>query len=498
MAMIRWHAGRGQAETRAALASTVFAAAVLACTALAAGFGAVAPASAAATGSAATAGPAGARPAASAGELWTARFLGEHGNTVPSTVKVSPDGGTVYVTGGSQPVIGTYDFATVAYDAADGAPKWTSYYAGPGPGGFLAEGLVVSPDGGTVYVTGPSGGSGTGLDYATVAYDASTGAQLWASRYNGPGNGGDGSSSLAISKDGSTLYVTGGSQGSGTANDYATIAYDASTGAQQWVSRYNGPGNGNDYALGVVVSQAGTRVYVTGGSAGAHSNFDYATIAYTSGGAQLWVRRYNGTSDAKDYAHGLVLTPDGRTVIVTGATRDRGHGVDYGTIAYSAATGATRWVRTYNGPANNTDDAVAIAIGAGGRRVYVTGHSSAPATNQDYTTIAYSAATGARLWLSRHNGSASKDDEATALAVGPGGKTVYVTGFSLRAGGSGYRYATVGYAAATGKQLWVQTYGSQASLAQAVAAGPGGHTVFVTGASQGSGGYNYVTIGYHD
>ena len=38
-----------------------------------------------------------------------------------------------------------------------------------------------------VFVTGVSnGGSTSSDDYATIAYDASTGARLWVNRYNGP------------------------------------------------------------------------------------------------------------------------------------------------------------------------------------------------------------------------------------------------------------------------------------------------------------------------
>ncbi len=46
----------------------------------------------------------------------------------------------------------------------------------------------------------------------------------WASRYNGPGNGGDFATSVTVSRDG-TVFVTGTSKGAGTGFDYATIAY---------------------------------------------------------------------------------------------------------------------------------------------------------------------------------------------------------------------------------------------------------------------------------
>jgi hypothetical protein len=49
--------------------------------------------------------------------------------------------------------------------------------------------LGVSPDGTTVFVSGTSIGRDGSFDYATVAYDASTGHGLWLARYNGPGSG---------------------------------------------------------------------------------------------------------------------------------------------------------------------------------------------------------------------------------------------------------------------------------------------------------------------
>lgn len=51
-------------------------------------------------------------------------------------------------------------------------------------------------------------------------------------------------------------------------------------GARLWVKRYNGPGNGSDGALSMAVNPSGSRVFVTGLSRGATSDYDYATIAY--------------------------------------------------------------------------------------------------------------------------------------------------------------------------------------------------------------------------
>src|SRR5205807_6594240 len=87
----------------------------------------------------------------------------------------------------------------------------------------------VAVDGsGNVFVMGSSVGSGSGRDYATLAYSGA-GVALWTNRYNGPDNADDlpqSSRCLALGPDGA-VYVTGASVvGPFTGfSDYATIKY---------------------------------------------------------------------------------------------------------------------------------------------------------------------------------------------------------------------------------------------------------------------------------
>jgi hypothetical protein len=382
------------------------------CAGLLAGLAAVAPAA----GSVSRGSGALAVPGA---QLWASTYNGPGNNIDAATaVAASPAGGAVFVTGASWGLISGPDYATVAYDAVTGAQLWASRYEGP-EGGDQAAAVAVSPGGRAVFVTGKSAGTGGFFDYVTVAYDAATGARLWVRRYDGPGHRKDVASAVAVSPGGGTVFVTGTSAGRASGLDYATVAYDAATGAQRWVSRYNGPGNGGDQARAVVAGPGGHAVYVTGESSSA-TGVGYATVSYSAAtGAQRWVRvsRHNGSGGTS-----VAASPDGHAVYVTG-----GADAGYRTIAYNAATGARLWARKYYA----INEGVSVAASPDGHAVYVTGTSVGA-----FGTVAYDAATGAQLWTARFDRSG-----AAALAVGPAGQ-VYVTGFTVAGGDD---YATVGY-----------------------------------------------------
>jgi len=275
-----------------------------------------------------------------------------------------------------------------AWASVAGRTDWVARYNSRADNADVAVSVAASPDGSKVFVTGQSDGVG-GFDYATVAYNALTGAKMWLKRYNGPGNGQDQPSSLAVSADGSKVFVTGQSLGPRTDYDYATVAYDASTGATLWVGRYNGPGNAQDAGVSVTANADGSKVFVTGQSVGpGPGGYDYVTVAYdASTGATLWVSRYNGPGNGQDSGRSVAVSPDGSQVYVTGLSIGTGTSFDYATVAYDASTGAKLWLKRYNGPGNGADSAASVAASPDGSQVFVTGGSVG--VREDYATLAY-------------------------------------------------------------------------------------------------------------
>src|SRR5438477_9103566 len=129
-----------------------------------------------------------------------------------------------------------------AFASAQVSERWVARYHGSVDGSTDRAVAMALDSAGNVYVTGQSQGAGTGVDYATVAYDPK-GNQLWAARYNGPANGDDLVNGIAVDSKTGHVYVTGQSQGTGTGSDYATVAYDFQ-GNQLWAARYNRPVGG--------------------------------------------------------------------------------------------------------------------------------------------------------------------------------------------------------------------------------------------------------------
>jgi len=321
-------------------------------------------------------------------QLWVARYNGPGNyNDVAYSIAVDKEG-NVYVTGGSDGGLDTwYDYATIKYDQ-DGNELWVARYNGPGNNWDNAYSIAVD-NGGNVYVTGRCVvKSRTWFDYATVKYDRN-GNQLWVAHYRQ--NRSDVAYSIAVDNRGN-VYVTGYRYDSRTNNDYTTIKYDQN-GNELWVARYNGPGNGIDVASSIALDKEGN-VYVTGCSYGSGTHYDYATIKYDQNGNQLWVARYNGPGNSGDVASSIALDKEGN-VYVTGYSYDSGTDNDYATVKYDQ-NGNELWVARYSGPKHYSlpDVAYSIAVDNKGN-VYVTGISKSSGWDDfNYATVKYSQVTG--------------------------------------------------------------------------------------------------------
>lgn len=369
---------------------------------------------------------------ASGQQLWTARMDSGAGKTALDAVmavEVSPDGSTVYVTGGQglrNPNDG--DMVTAAYNAATGASVWTAVHDGPQSALDVATGMTLSGDGATVYVTGLRNSRWPVPDGAPlgesllVAYDARSGRQLWLT--TGPDWF---MSAVTVSPDGSqlvTVNVGGGVR-----------AYDAATGIELWAETF-GRGVGDDLVaapVGVAVSAAG--VYVSGSRLykhPTHGNFgEFLTVAYAPDtGERLWAQTY-GPDAGYNFATGLALAPDGSRVYVTGATagvawtttsnntpNNRFSDSQNGTVAYDARTGRQLWaVHDTVTPPGQMAAPTSMTASPDGRRLYVTGNSAHTFLSADSYTIAYETSSGAVAWRSRYNGAVHARNGAAVVSA---------------------------------------------------------------------------------
>jgi hypothetical protein len=404
-------------------------------------------------------------------EEWVAVYNGPGNGPDGATDLAVGSNGNIYVTGISYDISTGDDFNTVCYDP-DGNVLWSARYDGKGDWGDIA--YAISTDKiGNVFVTGTSHNTEGHYDYITIVYD-STGNQKWIARYNGPGNWHD--RAFAITTDSlGNIYVTGESNGLGTADDYATIKYD-SLGNELWAARWSSPGASNiERAKAIAVDSFGN-VYVTGIGHYGEVRWDYTTVKYDSLGNELWVARYSSCDTGLEEGKAITVDPTGKifvtgsygtiaydslgnllwarkgyegrdllldssgNVYVTGETHENDIWGDYFTVAYDS-NGYELWNATYNGPGNKTDKANAIALDHMGN-VYVAGGSDSMGSFRDCTTIAYDSM-GNELWIAFYNGPGNHYDSISGIAVDQLGN-VYVAG-GAEGLSTGYDWVTIKY-----------------------------------------------------
>jgi hypothetical protein len=431
--------------------------------------------------------------AASLTQTWAQRYVGGTDFQYAKSLAVSPDGGTVYVTGisaGPAQIGDPYDvFATIAYDTSNGDVRWLDRYAFA-DGDNWASKIVVTPDGKFVFITGatPDG-------YPVVAYDAATGDRLWVKSVSPAGYVGF-EGTLAVSPDSKLVYFAGEvAIGDGPSSRIVTRAFDTMTGAKVWGAKIDAPAGLQARPNAMTLDQQGAHLYVAGaiGNLNAYPSDnppDFVTIAYdASTGGHVWTRTYAGPVNGGDEAEAVAVTPNGMHVIVAGSSGGSNGQPRYAVLSYAAPTGAKEWV-TRDGSPSVWRSLEGMTLNPAGTTIFVTG-SESDVYGGRYRTVAYSVANGAKLWSKAFTGKGSSAD-AQAIAASPDGMYVYVTGSAND--GTRDTYATVAYMATTGQRVataWYDGPEGVYALPEGIGVAPGGR-VFVTGRGGGA----FATVAY--
>jgi hypothetical protein len=297
--------------------------------------------------------------------------------------------GNSYLTGrvnGTGSPVGGYEVGTVKYNSA-GQKLWSATYNVTTSGTKDMGRAITVDNSGNVYVAAQVDQT---LNYWIIVLKYnSSGVLQWAQTYNSAGSL-DEVYSMDIDNDGN-IYVGGATSANG-GRDMLLIKY-SSSGIEEWVQTYSGPGNQWD-EIYEVKFKAGS-VYAAGHSRG-NTSSDMTVLKYDTAGTLLWVTRHDGdyNSNLPDFGDGLYID-NSNNVYVTGFTQLSTGSYDFLTIKFNSS-GVEQWASTFNSVSSGKDWAYGIT-GDGSGNIYVTGYSDSTSSIINMNTVKYNSS-GVQQW----------------------------------------------------------------------------------------------------
>jgi hypothetical protein len=250
--------------------------------------------------------------------LWERDF----GACLPEAVRLDA-GGQICVTGDDTD---RTTYVVYRFDSL-GNLQWERHYSGSsGPVPASPRFPLWITDDGHAHIT-----LQRGVDIVTLKVDP-LGGVLWERVYDGPAGGQDVAHSLCVDRAGN-VYIAGTVQGIGTMADMALLKYDAA-GNLQWERFYDG-GHGEDRAWGLRLDSAADSYVIGESYGGIDQARDFVAVRWSTTGARLWERRYDGPSHIDDVPLALGVCSD-HVLYVTGKSFDVATQGDYATIKYNA------------------------------------------------------------------------------------------------------------------------------------------------------------------
>ena len=281
--------------------------------------------------------------------------------------------------------------------------------------------------------------------------------QLWQQSYDGPEHQSDAPVALTVEADGKVIVF--GMSGSATnGNDLFLVKY-SELGTVLWSSQYSS--TRNDVAVGMA-ADADRNILVTARSYESTNWWDvrseFLTMKYDPAGRPLWEARHRFTDGSFNIPRAIIVDPASAVYVLGEVLGPTTGSSDFGLVKYSPQ-GATLWSRSFNGPNNTIDRAVAIATDASAN-IYIGGTSTFgyPDLRGHFTLVKYDT-DGNLLWTAITLPSTNAINELTSLHVDAAGNAV-VAGTTSRQGGDKdwliIRYDN------TGHEIWSVRYGGLA------------------------------------
>jgi uncharacterized delta-60 repeat protein len=345
-------------------------------------------------------------------EQWHSQFNGKGDFTDEYNCIAKDDNDNIYIGGSTVNTDVNRDYLLIKKDIS-GNTVWKKVYNGPGNGPDEIKAIVVKNQ--KVYVTGYGNNVSVGNDYWTMCF-STDGDSLWSNLYNDPTfNQYDEANDLFVDNNGN-VYVTGDSDRdiTGVTNyDYLTIKL-STTGSLLWATRYNGTGNGTDRAAGIVADASGN-AYITGRSANPNDD-DYVTIKYNSSGVQQWLQIVDNGGIDRATDIGIDAADN---IYVTGR-RDNGNDDDYYTVKYNSG-GTEVFNKIFDFVQD--DRAEAIAVNSDGSFAVTgrSDGNATPVLNYNYFTVMYGT-TGTQIWSASFEGTGGNDDVPMDILITPDGR----------------------------------------------------------------------------
>lgn len=437
-------------------------------------------------------------------ELWSATWDSGLNETPRGAYKEAPEdlavhGDRVYTVGESHDGRADSDAFILASDATTGRLVWSRRFSGASAERPFdrATSVAISPDGSTIYVTGTRRYDFHGHgDIFLAAFSARSGRKLWAKRVH---KGRAAGTEVEVARSGRAIYVTGSGRYESLERQVVTARYNR-RGNRIWKRHFGGIGRDavNDLTVrrsGIFVAasiEEGRRQHSTTLSYSRKGRLRWAAAPGEAERGHLYggelrvanglVYRFSTTQDldqeggpavaemyAFDVETGSVVWADVTTNVKTGfvsgtelalsldgqvayavglpGTVPGDHFERFDIRAYDAVSGAILWTVTYDHP---TADAYLTDVVARDEGVVV-GGILMPGMRRDLLTVGLSRESGSLIWSARYNPSDEANSEVNGgtMALGPNQSVIHAgeVMYGESESGSGYGYGNVAIAA---------------------------------------------------